>query len=873
MRNEFDIPGGISPRAFEAALTAEIILATMETRQPLACRMELMGEDGKELMYPPVPHPILGEENKGMAFSKLREFVRALLNGEKVPLDRTPIARISTDTGDAIDLSLESFAKSALGDDGTMILSAGWSGARPGSQESLALNRQARVVLFSPDGNRMRREKAKAPLYAMINERLGNAEKAGKIPNMTDSDLAALRRAELETAQKLSLKKPAETPAEAIKQNYKQVADADESLDDLEDMLGIGSGDGEDDDFGNSLSGNESRQTDEPAEEEDEAEIQQQRSSQDDLDDIAEMLAMGADEEEPEHSGSPNAEDIDEEEDSENDSLIADSLDFAEDDFSDMEHDDNDASSSAPKASGEEEDDNFDDDQALDDLLGAFDGSAPASAPEPRDSSETDDEGLDELDRILSEARAKEDAKGRIDEDEEDEGSGSSESADADFEFGSDLPADDEYLTDEEKEEQQRLTRLAREEAELLDSLIESNRSDRENEPGDANDPELEALMEEFDASHAVSAAPPDADEGAEIGSDFGDDESGEDDDAADNDASFLDSVSDDENRSSTDEADEIGDFLDSIGDREESPEHQSNADEAADPDAAPDAAAAEETESISDAVACGEDENESAEEIRDGLEGADIFDGGPESDNETEEEEAEVEAGDNEALAAVSDVEDHEALQRKEGVAEGQPQTPTHSSAAAPEGPPVSETSVAGESQNAPTEASEDRRKHNSSAKASKSDLWERALTVARESGKLGAEPDGFDMVELIGASGMGEERPAIQCPPAPAAPVFVPQHPSASQPAASEPKPAHSATQPKKTDNAMNWSVIAIIEENRLDELLERFADLGAEFELDPCDDARFKVEARCTDSKTAATLSAAAAKCRAKVQTKKL
>ena len=869
MRNEFDIPGGISPRAFEAALTAEIILATMETRQPLACRMELMGEDGKELMYPPVPHPILGEENKGMAFSKLREFVRALLNGEKVPLDRTPIARISTDTGDAIDLSLESFAKSALGDDGTMILSAGWSGARPGSQESLALNRQARVVLFSPDGNRMRREKAKAPLYAMINERLGNAEKAGKIPNMTDSDLAALRRAELETAQKLSLKKPAETPAEAIKQNYKQVADADESLDDLEDMLGISSGDDGDDDFGSSLSGNDSRQTDEPAEEEEEAEVQQQRSSQDDLDDIAEMLAMGSDEEEQENSGSPNAEDSDEEEDSENDSLIADSLDFAEDDFSDMEHDDNDASSSAPKASGEEEDDNFDDDQALDDLLGAFDGSAPASAPEPRDSSETDDEGLDELDRILSEARAKEDAKGGMDEDEEDEGSGSSDSGDADFEFGSDLPSDDEYLTDEEKEEQERLTRLAREEAELLDSLIESNRSDRDNEPSEANDPELEALMEEFDASHAVSAAPPDTDEGAEIGSDFDEDESGEDDDAADNDASSSDSVSD-ENRTSTDEADEIGDFLDSIGESEEIPEHQSNADEAADPDAAPDAAA--ETESISDTVACGEDENESAEEIRDGLEGADIFDGGAESDNGNGEDEAEEEVEDNEALASVSDVEDHEALQGNEGAAEDQPYAPSDSGAAAPETEASSEAIDAGESQTAPNEASEDRRKHYSSTKASKSDLWERALTVARESGKLGGEPDGFDMVELIGASGMGEERPAIQCPPAPAAPIFVPQQPSATQASASEPKP-NSATQPKKTDNAMNWSVIAIIEENRLDELLERFADLGAEFELEPCDDARFKVEARCPDSKTAATLSAAAAKCRAKVQTKKL
>ncbi len=160
----------VSARSMESAMAARLLLDLLRGDGKVARKVAAATESRGEVAADwPRAHPSF--ERRENAVARLSGYVDRLLAGEAAAADPNPILRIMRHDGIAMDFSLESFSKAALGDDGILALPCGVSEAPAGSRSRLALTDVARLALYSEGGEPLRRSMAIIPVKEILEAR------------------------------------------------------------------------------------------------------------------------------------------------------------------------------------------------------------------------------------------------------------------------------------------------------------------------------------------------------------------------------------------------------------------------------------------------------------------------------------------------------------------------------------------------------------------------------------------------------------------------------------------------------------------------------------------------------------------------------
>lgn len=160
----------VSARSMESAMAARLLLDLLRGDGKVARKVAAATESRGEVAADwPRAHPSF--ERRENAVARLSGYVDRLLAGEAAAADPNPILRIMRHDGIAMDFSLESFSKAALGDDGILALPCGVSEAPAGSRSRLALTDMARLALYSEGGEPLRRSMAIIPVKEILEAR------------------------------------------------------------------------------------------------------------------------------------------------------------------------------------------------------------------------------------------------------------------------------------------------------------------------------------------------------------------------------------------------------------------------------------------------------------------------------------------------------------------------------------------------------------------------------------------------------------------------------------------------------------------------------------------------------------------------------
>ena len=155
----------VSSKSMEAAMVARLFKDAMESEDPIVGHFVWIRDDGQKLdLGRPVVHPSF--PNKAAAMRRLETRIGQWVSGEKPGLDRNAIARLELSGATPFDLSMESFEKAALGDDGTLVIAVGHT--KGVGREPMELGRVARLMLFAKNGSPIGRRQALVPIREII---------------------------------------------------------------------------------------------------------------------------------------------------------------------------------------------------------------------------------------------------------------------------------------------------------------------------------------------------------------------------------------------------------------------------------------------------------------------------------------------------------------------------------------------------------------------------------------------------------------------------------------------------------------------------------------------------------------------------------
>lgn len=156
----------VSSRAMESAMVLRLF------RNALANQGSIVGDlywtmDQEEVKLGHIEHHP-GFTELQPAISRLERRLSALLTGDKSLGDKNPILRISAEHGDPIDLSLESFDRCALDDEGGLFIRVGSEDREEGERAPLDLTMEGVIRIYKKDGSPLRRENVMIPMPEML---------------------------------------------------------------------------------------------------------------------------------------------------------------------------------------------------------------------------------------------------------------------------------------------------------------------------------------------------------------------------------------------------------------------------------------------------------------------------------------------------------------------------------------------------------------------------------------------------------------------------------------------------------------------------------------------------------------------------------
>lgn len=155
----------VSSRAMEAVMIARLFKEAMEAADPLLSKVIWERDDGQMLsMGLPRAHPSFIDSQA--AIRRIEERLGAWLAGEKPSLDQNAVARLSAGPGLFLDISMESFEKAALTDEGVLAIALGRSVAA--GREPMSLTYSARLRLLDKQGEPIGRDRARVPIKEIM---------------------------------------------------------------------------------------------------------------------------------------------------------------------------------------------------------------------------------------------------------------------------------------------------------------------------------------------------------------------------------------------------------------------------------------------------------------------------------------------------------------------------------------------------------------------------------------------------------------------------------------------------------------------------------------------------------------------------------
>ena len=164
-KNDVKIEGKVSSRAMEAAMVARLFKDALENANPIVSHFILEKDDGQQLeMSPPKAHPSF--PNPEIACRRLEQRIAQWVSGDKPGLDKNALARLEVSGIPPFDLSMESFEKAALSDDGQLVIAVGFT--QGVGREPMELNKNLRLKLYAKDGTIIGRRQALLPIKEII---------------------------------------------------------------------------------------------------------------------------------------------------------------------------------------------------------------------------------------------------------------------------------------------------------------------------------------------------------------------------------------------------------------------------------------------------------------------------------------------------------------------------------------------------------------------------------------------------------------------------------------------------------------------------------------------------------------------------------
>lgn len=171
-------------------MVARLFKDAMESENPIVTHFVWERDDGQSLnMGMPKPHPSF--PSASIACQRLDQRIGQWVSGEKPTVDKNALVRLEVPGLAQFDFSLESFEKSALSDDGSLVVGIGVS--KGVGREPMAIAKVARLKLFGADGKAVGRRQALLPIKDIIHiqkrEREAQAKKLASQEQQIDEGM------------------------------------------------------------------------------------------------------------------------------------------------------------------------------------------------------------------------------------------------------------------------------------------------------------------------------------------------------------------------------------------------------------------------------------------------------------------------------------------------------------------------------------------------------------------------------------------------------------------------------------------------------------------------------------------------------------
>jgi hypothetical protein len=156
----------ISSKSMEAAMVARLFKDALESANPIVAHFVWERDDGQILnMGMPKPHPSF--PSAALACKRLDQRIGQWVSGEREAVDKNALVRLEIPGLAQFDFSLESFEKSALSDDGALVVGIGLS--KGIGREPMAIAKVVRLKVYGADGKAVGRRQALLPIKEIIN--------------------------------------------------------------------------------------------------------------------------------------------------------------------------------------------------------------------------------------------------------------------------------------------------------------------------------------------------------------------------------------------------------------------------------------------------------------------------------------------------------------------------------------------------------------------------------------------------------------------------------------------------------------------------------------------------------------------------------